>query len=79
MVRSLGKNPLTNKVKVRFEPGSKYGSTTRRRQKLDYLLGLGVLIVEMSSDERKAPPWIFFGVNGDQKYTAWVWFFGFLL
>ena len=27
-IRSLGKNPLTSKVKVRFEPGSKNGSTT---------------------------------------------------
>ena len=27
-VRSLGKNPLTSKVKVRFEPRSKNGSTT---------------------------------------------------
>ena len=45
--RSLGKNPLTSKVKVRFEPGSKNGSTTLRRQKLDFLLGFGVLIVEM--------------------------------
>ena len=46
-VRSLGKNSLTSKVKVRFEPGSKNGSTTRWRQKLDFLLGLGVLTVEM--------------------------------
>ena len=34
-VRSLGKNPLTSKVKVRFEPGSKNGSMTWWRQKLD--------------------------------------------
>ena len=35
-VRSLDKNPLTSKVKVRFEPGSwSDGLVTRRRQKLD--------------------------------------------
>ena len=45
---------------------TKYDSTTRWRQKLDYLLGLGVLTVEMSSDERKAQLWIFFGVDGDE-------------
>ena len=54
---------------------TKYGSTTRRRQKLDYLLGLGVLTVEMSSDERKAQPWIFFGVDGDEDVRG----FGFLV
>ena len=45
---------------------TKYGSTTQQRQKLDYLLGLGVLTVEMSFDERKAQPWIFFGVDRDE-------------
>ena len=31
------------------------------------LVGLGVLTVEMSSDERKAQPWIFFGVDGEMR------------
>ena len=53
----------------------KIRSTTRRRQKLNYLLGLGVLTVEMSSDERKAQPWIFFGVDGDEDVRG----FGFLV
>ena len=44
-----------------------------RRQKLDQLLGLGVLTVEMRSEEREAHLWIFFGVDGDEDYV-WVWF-----
>ena len=54
---------------------TKYGSTTRWQQKLDYLLGLGVLTVEMSSDERKAQPWIFFGVDGDEDCVGLVFWF----
>ena len=52
-----------------------FGTTTRRWQKLDYLLGLGVLTVEMSSNERKAQPWIFFGVNGDEDCVGLVFWF----
>ena len=52
-----------------------FRTTTRRRQKLDYLLGLGVLTVEMSSDERKAQPWIFFGVDGDEDCVGLVFWF----
>ena len=36
------------------------------------LLGLGVLTVEMSSDKRKAQPWIFFGVDGDEDCVGLV-------
>ena len=75
-VCSLGKNPLTSKVKVRFEPGSKNGSTTLRRQKLDFLLGLGVLIVEMRWRGTWSP-------TVDLLWRRWRWGlqhgFGFLL
>ena len=53
---------------------TKYCSTSSRRQKIDYLLGLGVLTVEMSSDKRKAQPWIFFGVNGDEDMRGFGFF-----
>ena len=73
-VRSLDKNPLTSKVKVRFEPGSWSDELpTRQRQKLDQLLGLGMLTVEIRFEEREAQPWIFFGVDGDED-CAWVQF-----
>ena len=73
-VQSLDKNPLTSKVKVRFELGSwSDGSATRRQQKLDQLLGLGVLTAEMRSKEHEAQPWIFFGIDGDEDYAS-VWF-----
>ena len=49
------------------------GVMGRRRQKPCMLLGLSVLTVEMSSEEREAQP-IFFCVNGDQ-FSAWVWFY----
>ena len=45
----------------------------RRRQKLDLRLDLRMLTVEMTYDDRQAQPWIFFGVNGDER--AWVWLF----
>ena len=53
---------------------TKYCSMSPRRQKIHYLLGLGVLTVEMSSDERKAQPWIFFGVDGDEDVRGFGFF-----
>ena len=49
------------------------GVMGRRRQKPCMLLGLSVLTVEMSYEEREAQP-IFFCVNGDE-FSAWVWFY----
>ena len=49
------------------------GVMGRRRQKPCMLLGLSVLTVEMSSEEREAQP-IFFCINGDE-FSAWVWFY----
>ena len=45
----------------------------QQRQKPYKLLGLGMLTVEMRSEEREAQLWIFFGVDGDEDYV-WVWF-----
>ena len=53
---------------------TKYCSMSPRRQKIDYLLGLGVLTVEMSSDECKSHPWIFFGVDGDEDVRGFGFF-----
>ena len=39
----------------------------RRRQKLDLELDLGMLMVEMRSNEREAQPWMFIGVDGDEE------------
>ena len=39
----------------------------RRRQKLDLGLDLGMLTVEMRSNEREAQPWMFIGVDGDEE------------
>ena len=49
------------------------GVLGRRRQNLDSLLGLGVLTVEMRSEEREAQPWIFYYVVGDED-SAWFLF-----
>ena len=43
------------------------GVKGRRRQKLDLRLDLGMLTVEMRSDEREAQPWMFWGVDGDEE------------
>ena len=44
----------------------------QQRQKPYKLLGLGMLTVEMRSEEREAQP-IFCCVDGDE-FSAWVWF-----
>ena len=43
------------------------GVMGRRLQKLDLGLDLGMLTVEMRSNEREAQPWMFWGIDGDEE------------